>query len=119
MTRKVIALLILGLSLCFTDVSFARGRGRFNGPVASVFHSLPLGHSNSTAQGVANALAHLRWMGHFGGHHPFFEGCGMGATQQAAYNVCCYANSGMRTVDVGYAQDVNGNWYCCRRYSSK
>jgi hypothetical protein len=40
----------------------------------------------------------------------------MGATPTAAYNTCCYANSGMTTVDVGYAQGKNGWWYCCRRY---
>ena len=69
----------------------------------------------STAQGVANIMAARGVVGHFGGN-PGYEGCGMAATPQAAYSICCYANSGMATVDVGYAQGANGMWYCCRRY---
>ena len=34
-----------------------------------------------------------------------------------AYNNCCYSNSGMSVVDVGYAQSKYGMWYCCKRYS--
>jgi hypothetical protein len=69
----------------------------------------------ATAQGVAAIMARLNRVGHFGGN-PGYEGCGCGSTQQAAYNICCYSNSGMATVDVGYAQSSNGMWYCCRRY---
>lgn len=68
-----------------------------------------------TAQGVANIMARLTRVGHFGGN-PGYEGCGSGPTKESAFNNCCYANSGMQTVDVGYAQDANGFWYCCRRY---
>ena len=71
--------------------------------------------STSTAQGVANIMASQGRVGHWGGN-PGYEGCGMGATPQAAFNSCCYSNSGMATVDVGYAQGGNGMWYCCRRY---
>ncbi len=69
----------------------------------------------ATAQGVATIMARINRVGHFGGN-PGYEGCGCGSTQQAAYYVCCYSNSGMATVDVGYAQASNGMWYCCRRY---
>lgn len=69
----------------------------------------------STAQGVANLMARYNQVRHFGGN-PGYEGCGCGMTREAAYSICCYANSGMRTVDVGYAQGSNGMWYCCRRY---
>jgi hypothetical protein len=69
----------------------------------------------STAQGVANIMARTGRVGHWGGN-PGYEGCGCGSTPQAAYNICCYARSGMATVDVGYAQGSNGMWYCCRRY---
>jgi len=72
-------------------------------------------YSTATAQGVANIMASYNRVGHWGGN-PGYEGCGCGATQAAAYNICCYANSGMATVDVGYAQAANGMWYCCRRY---
>ncbi len=71
--------------------------------------------NTSTAQGVANIMASQGRVGHFGGNTGY-EGCGMGPTPQAAFNVCCYSNSGMTTVDVGYAQGANGMWYCCRRY---
>jgi len=72
-------------------------------------------YSTSTAQGVANLMASYNRVGHFGGN-PGYEGCGCGATPAAAYSICCYGNSGMATVDVGYAQGANGLWYCCRRY---
>ena len=71
--------------------------------------------ARATAQGVANLMAAHNRVGHFGGN-PGYEGCGCGATPAAAYSVCCYGNSGMATVDVGYAQAANGMWYCCRRY---
>lgn len=72
-------------------------------------------YSTSTAQGVANLMASYNRVGHFGGN-PGYEGCGCGATPAAAYSICCYGNSGMATVDVGYAQGANGMWFCCRRY---
>jgi hypothetical protein len=66
---------------------------------------------------VAEIMARVGRVGHFGGN-PGYEGCGMASTPQAAYGICCYANSGMKTVDVGYAQGANGMWYCCRRYGN-
>ena len=72
--------------------------------------------NNSTAQGVAEMMAAKNYVGHFGGNSGY-EGCGSGMTPQQAYNNCCFANSGMTTVDVGYAQGRNGKWFCCRRYS--
>ena len=72
-------------------------------------------YSTSTAQGVANLMAAYNRVGHWGGN-PGYEGCGCGATAAAAYNTCCFANSGMATVDVGYAQSASGMWFCCRRY---
>jgi hypothetical protein len=72
-------------------------------------------YSTATAQGVANLMAAYNRVGHWGGN-PGYEGCGSGVTPQAAYAVCCYANSGMATVDVGYAQGASGMWFCCRRY---
>jgi hypothetical protein len=72
-------------------------------------------YSTSTAQGVANLMAANNRVGHWGGNSGY-EGCGCGATPAAAYNICCYGNSGMTTVDVGYAQSASGMWYCCRRY---
>jgi hypothetical protein len=72
-------------------------------------------YSTATAQGVANIMASYNRVGHWGGN-PGYEGCGCGASPQAAYSTCCYSNSGMATVDVGYAQAANGMWFCCRRY---
>jgi hypothetical protein len=72
-------------------------------------------YDTRSAQGVANLMAAYNRVGHFGGN-PGYEGCGCGASPAAAYNICCYGNSGMATVDVGYAQSATGMWYCCRRY---
>lgn len=93
----------------------AEARGRR--PVANTVHAVAhvehkLVH---TAQGVAELMARLGTVGHFGGNTGY-EGCGCGSTKEQAYAVCCYANSGMSTVDVGYAKGSNGMWYCCRRY---
>ncbi len=86
-----------------------------NTETASTSTVKTVSYSTATAQGVANIMAAYNRVGHWGGN-PGYEGCGCGATPQAAYATCCYANSGMATVDVGYAQSANGMWYCCRRY---
>jgi hypothetical protein len=75
----------------------------------------PASFSTHTAQGVANIMASSNRVGHWGGNTGY-EGCGMGATPAAAFSSCCYSNSGMTTVDVGYARSANGMWFCCRRY---
>ena len=82
---------------------------------AKAVRATNVGLTTATAQGVANIMAANGRVGHWGGN-PGYEGCGMGPTPEAAYNICCYGNSGMATVDVGYAQGSNGMWYCCRRY---
>jgi hypothetical protein len=81
--------------------------------------SVPAGHSNATAQCVAEACASMGRLAHMGGigkSGATHEGLGMGSSKEAAYRACCYANSGMRTVDVGYAQTRSGSWIACRRY---
>jgi len=102
------------LVLSLVSVSEARVFGRRNNNGA-VYGSVPEGHHNGTAQDVAHIMAHLLRVGHFGGN-PGYEGCGSASTQAGAYNNCCYSTSGMKTVDVGYAQGRNGMWFCCRRY---
>jgi hypothetical protein len=72
-------------------------------------------NDTSSAQGVAEIMARTGRVGHWGGNRGY-EGCGSGSSQEAAYRNCCFSNSGMTTVDVGYAQGSNGQWYCCRRY---
>lgn len=85
------------------------------------YYSTPSSNQNfsqgntSTAQGVAEIMARTGRVGHWGGNSGY-EGCGSGSSPDAAYRNCCFANSGMTTVDVGYAQGANGQWYCCRRY---
>ena len=71
---------------------------------------------NSSAQGVANTMASRNYVSHFGGHPGMYEGCGSGWSKDQAYRNCCYSNSGMKVVDVGYAQSKHGMWYCCKRY---
>ena len=101
-----VAFLLLG------EVCEARPRRRSSG---GSYSSVPSGHSNATAQDVANACAADGRLAHRGGNTGY-EGLGMASTQDAAYRNCCYANSGLATVDVGYAQMSNGMWVCCRRY---
>lgn len=86
-----------------------------NAPPAEAATVTQVSYSTSTAQGVANIMAANNRVGHWGGN-PGYEGCGCGPTPAAAYNICCYGNSGMATVDVGYARSASGMWYCCRRY---
>jgi hypothetical protein len=81
----------------------------------SVAEAKTVSYSTQTAQGVANLMAASGRVGHWGGNRGP-EGCGCGASAAAAYSICCYANSGMATIDVGYARGANGMWYCCRRY---
>ena len=109
-------LLICGLAFMVCDTAEARWFGRNRGrSYSQSTPSIPAGHSTASAQGVANIMATCGRVGHWGGN-PGYEGCGSGSTQAAAYGNCCFANSGMATVDVGYAQASNGMWYCCRRY---
>jgi hypothetical protein len=140
---KRIVILACGMLLMVTSTAEARRRsnGSYVQPVRvapvlnstlpakpaqvlPVSHSTPITqsvkvatavHSTKTAQGVANIMASYGTVGHWGGN-PGYEGCGMGATPEAAYSSCCYSSSGMATVDVGYARGANGWWYCCRRY---
>lgn len=106
---------LIVLGVC--TISEARPRWR-NTNTVSVSFKLAEGESNATAECVAKIMAKRRTVGHWGGFSSYasHEGCGMGMTKQQAYNNCCYSRNGWITVDVGYAQDVNGNWYCCRRY---
>jgi hypothetical protein len=91
--------------------SDAFARRRRGGAWAGV----PSGCSNKTAQGVADCCVADGRLAHRGGN-PGYEGLGMASTPESAYRNCCYANSGMKTVDVGYAKMRNGSWVCCRRY---
>ncbi len=110
--RILLAVLLVGLACSPASAFGRRGRG---GGYSTGGGSVPAGCSNATAAGVAGIMARLGQVGHWGGN-PGYEGCGCGSSQAAAYAICCYANSGMTTVDVGYAQSANGMWYCCRRY---
>jgi len=100
-----------------TQVSEAKPRRYYSGNSNKVYSYVNNSSSgeNSTAQGVAEIMARTGRVGHFGGNSGY-EGCGSGPTRESAYRNCCFANSGMTTVDVGYAQGSNGQWYCCRRY---
>lgn len=111
----IAGLLVLSLS----GVSYGRNRrhpvmNTMNG-VAHAVSSVVSNTETKTAQGIANIMARLGRVGHFGGN-PGYEGCGMASTKEGAYNICCYANMPWKTVDVGFAQNSNGQWFCCRRY---
>ena len=68
----------------------------------------------ASAQGVANHMASIGHIGHFGGNRGY-EGVGMGATPQAAEWNCCYRRR-WTPIEVGIAQGRNGWWYACCRY---
>jgi hypothetical protein len=78
-------------------------------PVANAF----LG----SAQGVANHLASVGRIGHFGGNPYAFEGVGMGVSPDHALRNCC--NNGGTVADYGVCQGANGMWYACKRYHSR
>lgn len=106
----LIALVFVGDTVCEAKIF---GRRRSTG--SSYANSS--GVDTSCAQGIADAMARYHVVRHWGmGPHKGYEGCAMASTKQAAYNNCCFARSGMKTVDVGYAQGKNGIWFCCRRY---
>ena len=75
-------------------------------PVASAF--------NSSAQGVANHMARILRIGHFGGYNGY-EGVGMGSTPYQAEMSCCFRHR-MQPREVGIAQGSNGMYYACCRY---
>ena len=109
---------ILGLMFAGLIAGVCEARPRYYSNNGNKVYSYTNNSSgnNSTAQGVAEMMASRGTVGHFGGNSSY-EGCGSGFSQQQAYGNCCFANSGMTTVDVGYAQGKDGRWYCCRRYS--
>lgn len=118
--------MIAVLTFACMQVAEAKPRGRYYSmPRVETTQSMPTytqsyassntNGGNSTAQGVAEMMAQRGSVGHFGGNSGY-EGCGSGFSPDQAYRNCCYANSGMTTVDVGYAQGRDGRWYCCRRY---
>ena len=108
-------LLILIATTMLTGVCEARRSRKKQTTTYKYTYSTPV--DNTSAQGVANTMASRNCVSHFGGHYNTYEGCGSGWTQNEAYNNCCYSNSGMSVVDVGYAQSKYGMWYCCKRYT--
>ena len=68
----------------------------------------------SSAQGVANHMARILRIGHFGGNYGY-EGVGCGSTPQQAEMSCWYRNR-WQPREVGIAQGANGMWYACCRY---
>ena len=76
-------------------------------PVASVF----LG----SAQAVANHMANIGRIGHWGGNPYKYEGVGMGSTPDQAIRNCCYYGK-FNIQDQGVCQGSNGMWYACNRY---
>lgn len=111
--KKIILVIIAFCVL--TNVCAARKSRRQTNNTYKYTYSTPV--DNTSAQGVANTMASRNCVAHYGGHHNTYEGCGSGWTQNDAYNNCCYSNSSMAVVDLGYAQSKHGMWYCCKRYS--
>ena len=108
-------LLVLIAIILLTNVCEAKRNRRKTNTTYKYTYSTPV--DNTSAQGVANTMASRNCVAHYGGHYNTYEGCGSCWTQDAAYKNCCYSNSGMSVVDVGYAQSKHGMWYCCKRYT--
>jgi hypothetical protein len=67
----------------------------------------------STAQAVADHMARIGRVGHWGGH-PANEGVGMGSSPAAALRSCCYYGR-IRIRDQGVARGANGMFFACIR----
>ena len=115
--------LALGMVAICTTVSLAGpfglvGRRGNNGGQAAQQAQGPVrtvaAETFASAQGVANHMASILRIGHFGGNRGY-EGCGCGATPQAAEMNCCFRNR-WQPREVGLAQGRNGMWYACCRY---
>lgn len=100
-------ILLLSLSAAVAD---ARPRRRSTGSSRA---AVPAGHSNLTAQDVAEACAATGRLAHIGGNSGL-EGIGMGPSPDAAIRNCCYYGR-MRIVDQGVARGRNGQWFACIR----
>lgn len=94
---------------------FRRGGSNYNNNAGTTYNH-PVAHAFlGSAQGVANHMATILRIGHFGGNPYAYEGVGMGGSPQAAIQNCCYY--GRRTIaDQGVCQGSNGMWYACCRY---
>lgn len=111
MTRVILVL----YCVLFASNVYAKPRSRYYSTPTQSYTVQTYSGSTATAQGVAEMMAQRGYVGHFGGNSGY-EGCGSGFSPDQAFRNCCYSNSGMSTVDVGYAQGRDGRWYCCRRY---
>lgn len=111
--------LCLIATLLVSDVALARGRGRQQTyyQQQTYFHqqsyssTTTVSASASNAQGKAEILARMGSVFHPGGGFGggAYEGCGMGATQDAAIRNCCYWGQ-LTPIQIGTAQGANG-WF--------
>jgi hypothetical protein len=97
-------LLVCGLPGAVSAGPFSRR------PVAKAVATVGFG----TAQAVAEQMARIGRVAHFGGNAGY-EGCGSGSSPAAAEHNCCFRNR-WAPREVGYAQSANGTWYACCRY---
>lgn len=97
-----------------TQIQAGPFRWRKSAPAPVSNQTQQVGGDFSHAQGVANYMARISRIGHFGGNRGY-EGVGMGPTPQAAEWNCCYRRS-MIPREIGIAQGANGMWYACCRY---
>jgi hypothetical protein len=74
------------------------------------------GDWRATCQGVANYMASVGRIGHYGGASYRFEGVGMAPTREGAINGTCRPRWGGPPRETGVAQGRNGMWYCCNRW---
>lgn len=121
----VVVFFFASLACCLTPEAQARGIFRRSRGTSS-YSSVPSGHSNETAQAVAEANASMGRLAHLGGISKSggqYEGLSVvsynpkdheGSLRRARASTC-YANAGLRECDIGYCIR-NGRVYCCRRF---
>ena len=117
---------ILLAILAVAVLSGAADAGPFRRSVTTTRASTCVGGNCSTAssrtvtrgggaQAHAESMASAGSMVHAASHGSTYEGVGVGGSPAAALASCC--NNGGTVLEEGTAQDRDGRWYACRRYS--
>ena len=120
-TKMIRMFFALALVVGFASISEAAGPfrifGRKTNTTSTSSNNRPIINAFlGSAQGVANHMASIGRIGHFGGNPHHYEGVGSGSSPRQAEMNCCYRQS-KTPVDVGVARGSNGMWYACCRYN--
>lgn len=123
MTRGTKGFLGLACAVACTASIHAGPFGLFRRPAPSVpARPAAVGSGSAAAgfvsscQGVAEHMARIGRIGHFGNPGPWpFEGVGMAGTRDGAIRNCCFYGR-RQLMESAAVQGSNGYWYACNRY---